>query len=511
MNPEDERKKYENEGDTDKVMTVLRLEDQNGKELGAIAWFAVHCVSMSNTNLLISGDNKGYASYLFERLKNNGALPGRGSFIAAFGQTNEGDVSPNTNGTSCPDGKPCAPDSTCGGRTQGCTGKGPGRDEFESTQIIGTKQFKKALELYDTATEVVSGPIEFRHTFLNIDRIAVQPNYTSTGKPETTCRAAMGYSFAAGTTDGPGDFDFHQGMNKTGNPFWDFIKNFIKKPSEEQKKCQYPKPVLLDVGEIEPTPWTPTILPIHLAVIGKQLILVGVPGEFTTMAGRRMRERIKSTLIQYDKATQDTKIVISGLTNAYSGYTTTYEEYIAQRYEAASTMYGPHTLAAYIQEMDKLAMAIGEGVSVPSGETPQNLSSHLHTFNPGVVFDSHPIGSSFGAIHTDVQPQYKRGDVISVAFWGAHPKNDYMIMKSFLTVEQLQTDGSWTIIRTDADWDTRFHWTRHWISESIVTIQWFTDNNSPTGTFRIKTYGNSKAITGVITPYEGVSSVFKLM
>ena len=31
------------------------------------SWFAVHCTSMNNTNGLISSDNKGYASQLFER------------------------------------------------------------------------------------------------------------------------------------------------------------------------------------------------------------------------------------------------------------------------------------------------------------------------------------------------------------------------------------------------------------------------------------------------------------
>ena len=30
------------------------------------------------------------------------------------------------------------------------------------------------------------------------------------GKSSTTCPAALGYSFAAGTTDGPGAFDFTQ-------------------------------------------------------------------------------------------------------------------------------------------------------------------------------------------------------------------------------------------------------------------------------------------------------------
>jgi len=185
-------------------MTVLRLEDDKGKDLGAIVWFSVHCTSMNNTNLLISGDNKGYASYAFEKYKNNGALPGMGPFVAAFSNTNEGDVSPNTAGPRCIDtGLPCdAIHSTCNGRTEKCIAFGPGKDMFESTQIIGANQFKKALELYESATNVVTGPVDVRHTYVDMSNVEVSPQYSSTGQTEHTCRAAMGYSFAAGTTDG---------------------------------------------------------------------------------------------------------------------------------------------------------------------------------------------------------------------------------------------------------------------------------------------------------------------
>lgn len=41
-----------------------------------ISWFAVHPVSMNNTNHLVNSDNMGYASYLFEQEKNKGLLPG---------------------------------------------------------------------------------------------------------------------------------------------------------------------------------------------------------------------------------------------------------------------------------------------------------------------------------------------------------------------------------------------------------------------------------------------------
>jgi hypothetical protein len=53
---------------------------------------------------MISGDNKGYASYLMEkRINGNTTLPGKGSFVAAFASTNLGDVSPNTAGPRCID------------------------------------------------------------------------------------------------------------------------------------------------------------------------------------------------------------------------------------------------------------------------------------------------------------------------------------------------------------------------------------------------------------------------
>ena len=58
-------------------MQILKLVDTEGNPLGVISWFAVHCTSMNNTNRLISGDNKGYASYLFEQYMNPNSLPGK--------------------------------------------------------------------------------------------------------------------------------------------------------------------------------------------------------------------------------------------------------------------------------------------------------------------------------------------------------------------------------------------------------------------------------------------------
>lgn len=57
--------------------------------------------------------------------------------------------------------------------------------------------------------------------------------------------------------------------------------------------------------------------------------------EFTTMAGRRLREAVKETLISNGNGefNNNTEVIIAGLTNTYSQYIATFEEYEQQRYE----------------------------------------------------------------------------------------------------------------------------------------------------------------------------------
>ena len=125
-----------------------------------VNWFSVHGTSMNNTNKLVSGDNKGYASMLFEAAHNPaGTLPGKGKYVAAFAATNLGDVSPNINGSFCMDtGLPCEMEhSTCNGKNEMCTGRGPGADMFDSTRIIAERQFSAFKHTYGPATDQCDG------------------------------------------------------------------------------------------------------------------------------------------------------------------------------------------------------------------------------------------------------------------------------------------------------------------------------------------------------------------
>lgn len=78
----------------------------------------------------------------------------------------------------------------------------------------------------------------------------------------TLCKPALGYAFAAGTTDGPGAFDFTQGAT-SGNEFWDMVSSAVQEPTEEQIKCHSPKPILLDTGDVNMFIYTTHTSHIH--------------------------------------------------------------------------------------------------------------------------------------------------------------------------------------------------------------------------------------------------------
>lgn len=195
LNPAEERDEYADQGDTDKTMLQLLFTDSASEQpIGVLNWFAVHGTSMNSSNLLISGDNKGYASYLMEKHYNgNATLPGQGSFVAAFASTNLGDVSPNTSGPRCIDtGLPCDTlTSTCGGSPTNCIAFGPGKDMTESTEIIGRLQYEHALDLARNAQESLIGEIASRHSFVDMSSLSVT---LDDGQLVHTCPAALGVS-----------------------------------------------------------------------------------------------------------------------------------------------------------------------------------------------------------------------------------------------------------------------------------------------------------------------------
>jgi len=337
------------------------------------------------------------------------------------------------------------------------------------------------------------------------------------GTEVQTCPSALGYSFAAGTTDGPGAFDFTQGDSgsPSASPVWEVVKALLREPSAQQKECQKPKPVLLDVGELSvPYAWSPNIVDVQLLRVG-QLVIIVSPSEATTMAGRRWRAAVK-TAAEGIIPGAEPKVVLGGPANSYSHYVTTPEEYAIQRYEGASTLFGQHELQAYINltVSNINYLAPDATSSPPPGPSPPDNRKNSLSFITGVVQDNAPLGKRFGDVTKQPNAQYTRGAVVNATFVGANPRNNLRLEGTFASIEKLGGDGTtWTQVRSDFDWDLVYTWTRtnEVLGYSEVTISWETGLNAGPGTYRTRYYGDSKALlTGAITAFSGTSNTFKL-
>ena len=77
------------------------------------------------------------------------------------------------------------------------------------------------------------------------------------------------------------------------------------------------------------------------------------------------------------------RVVIAGLANAYADYTVTFEEYQEQRYEGGSTIFGPHQLDGYIEQLLLLADALANGTAPASDPPPEDFTHRILDTSPG--------------------------------------------------------------------------------------------------------------------------------
>lgn len=67
-----------------------------------------------------------------------------------------------------------------------------------------------------------------------------------------------------------------------------------------------------------------------------------------------------------------------------------------QRYEGASTLFGPYTLPIYLKQYAKLATALIDDVKLDRGPEPPNLRSEVLTLLPPVLYDTPLSRHKFG-------------------------------------------------------------------------------------------------------------------
>jgi neutral ceramidase len=474
-NPVEDRAHFP--GGVDPQTTVLAMRRQDDV-VGVINWFPTHCTSMTNRNLLVSSDNKGYAAYHWERLTEGidylDDVPP--SFISAFAQTNAGDMSPNLNHRP---------------------GSGPTEDEFDNTRIIGERQYEAAAAALKEAV-TVEGPIDSRITYVNLASCDVAAEFTGDGRPHRTGPACGGAASFAGTDEGPGFAGFRQGPNR----FWDGLATSVwYRLFPRLREAQAPKGIVVPGGLINRIlPLAQERVPVQLLRIGP-LHLLTIPGEATIVAGLRLRRAVANVL-----GISITDVLVAGYSNAYIHYVTTPEEYESQRYEGGSTLFGRWELGAFQQTAVRLAEAMRDRTPAPRGDPPTPTKTPRLARTPARV-DEAPPGRAIGDVLSEPRASYLPGERVTVVIAGANPNNDLRRGSTYFGVERLD-DATWRRVADDGDWSTKLHWTPRQRDRSELAITWDIGAETPPGRYRIISFGAARQPSGGLRPIETRTRTF---
>ena len=318
----------------DRELLVLRVDALGGRAIGAVSFFALHATSVHSDGAALHPDHKGIAAARFERWAR-----GRGAsseFVAMFAQGAAGDVSPNVRW-----------DSTRRRMV------GPGQDDEASATRVADAQVDATAEAFERAS-VLTGPLDAALLRADFERRFV-PGVFNGGTPARTSLAQLGLAMAKGTREGPGPLgsvpvprrftrdDPKLTMLRVGPGVRRRLFGHL-----DPRQIQLPHPIFEHVQRSEGLlgAWIPTVLPVQLLRLGS-FVIAALPNEPTTTSGHRLRARIKEAL-------GVERVHVQGYANAYSGYLTTPEEYRAQRYEGAYTLFGPHTLGAFAEVLSTL-------------------------------------------------------------------------------------------------------------------------------------------------------------
>lgn len=343
----------------------------DGQVQALLSLFGVHATCLGNQLSHYDGDNKGYAALHAE---SSLRAAGVENPVAIFAQGTAGDVSPHYHGP--------------GDRKRRRTLRGEA--EYAYARQNGQLQSEHAFAMLNQQGEAVSGPLDGVLSYVDMSDQPVPPEFANGEQGARTSSPCHGVGFFLGTPiDGPGmpaALGFaakrlaraERGRNlKTGS----------LRQAEYQAlyDSQGPKDILLDAGRkrvlgyalgriplpdladplvaelkrqarlgaLNDSPMVPSVLPLQIVRLGN-LRLVCAPGEFTTVAGRRLVATVQSSLPLENNET----CLINTYCNDYMGYVTTFEEYQEQAYEGGHTVYGQWTLGGFQTAFTALADAL---------------------------------------------------------------------------------------------------------------------------------------------------------
>ena len=324
------------------------------------------------------------------------------SIVAAFPQSASGDVSPNVLGAFDARAR-CGVRRLASGARRGSAGRfakkaarsrlrrartpGTEGDRFLSCLVTGTRRRPRACRFW-TAPRALGSPR--RRRALGPDREEAAPRRRAVDEAaaadENGDPGSLRYSFAAGTTDGPGENGFTQGDREHEDDTTEHEKKTKNRARARPRRDVFVRRRVRRFKRVggerraralgNPCSWlfatrTKTkprrgfrsgnvgFVEIRLSGGCSGTCRAGVqnrarvdfvrPGGGDHRRGEEAGTRRRAPRAESDPESrgsgeeQTWSTVVNGLANGYSGYVTTAEEYAAQRHEGASTLYGPNT------------------------------------------------------------------------------------------------------------------------------------------------------------------------
>ncbi|SNS57641.1 neutral/alkaline non-lysosomal ceramidase N-terminal domain-containing protein [Antarctobacter heliothermus] len=405
-NPEAERNRHRSAVEKN-FATLLFREADTGALIGSLNFLAVHGTALGPDNRNLSGDIPGNVSTHIEGFVTRRKLAGAAPFVAGSLNGCCGDISPNMKASG--EGyvqkrqrvphNPIAQVEHWGEEAiDWFKGLFAGNHAPPQTEEEG---FVALAEEIGAAFAAAHGAPESKTHLASFPTTVEGEIHAAYGTPDMTdwqdgdkrtWRGAVGLSTLAGAVmDGPGPLGLREGITTqnasiTERGLWSLLMEVSSRtPKKDIVQLVGPIPNALTdavvgllklkfdmdtdaisvgadyVGGQAPKPVailtrriSPESPPKQVFWLGP-ILIAALPGEMTTMAGRRLRDALGQ--VCNPSGQRPSHVLTVCYANDYCQYVTTPEEYDCQHYEGASTLFGRHTLDAHVAHLTNLARA----------------------------------------------------------------------------------------------------------------------------------------------------------
>ena len=178
-----------------------------------------------------------------------------------------------------------------------------------------------------------------------------------------------------------------------------------------------------------------------------EVLLAAVPAEITVAAGVRMKSAMQRAAAE--QGLGGDSVVLITLANGHLQYVTTPEEYAAQHYEGASTIYGPKTSAVF-------ELVLAGLVADLRGKSPRGTPTHGETIiaylgKSKKIFPDGANGPPPDRVRRRFEKVACSGDTVLVSWTDVYPGRLVPAGGPVLRIEREIGTGRWETVAWDDD------------------------------------------------------------